>query len=156
MRIVVLAVGTRMPRWVDEAFADYAKRMPHALRLELIELRPEPRSSGKPPEALLRAEAARIRSAMPQGAFCVALDERGREFTTHAFAKWLESKAGEGSDLALVIGGPDGLSPELKAGAQLRLRLSALTLAHGLARVVLAEQIYRAVSILRHHPYHRE
>jgi 23S rRNA (pseudouridine1915-N3)-methyltransferase len=149
-------VGTRMPRWVDEAFAEYAKRMPHALRLELIELRPEPRSSGKPPVALLRAEAARIRSAMPQGAFCVVLDERGREFTSQAFAQWLGSKADEGSDLALVIGGPDGLSPELKAGAQLRLRLSALTLAHGLARVVLAEQIYRAVSILRHHPYHRE
>lgn len=155
MRIRVVAVGTRMPRWVDEAFSDYARRMPRHLCLELIEVRPEPRSEGKPVAALLAAEAARLNTAISGDCSRVALDERGREFTTTAFAKWLERQSGEGRDLAFLIGGPDGLAASVLEQSPLRLRLSAFTLPHALARVVLAEQLYRAGSILSGHPYHR-
>jgi 23S rRNA (pseudouridine1915-N3)-methyltransferase len=155
MRLLVLAVGTRMPAWVDAAFSEYAKRMPRHLPLSLVELRAEPREGGKPAIALCRAEAARIEQALPEGAMKVALDEHGREFATGAFSKWLDKMTGDGRDIAFLIGGADGLSPELKKSADLSLRLSAFTLPHGLARVVLAEQLYRAVSIMQNHPYHR-
>ena len=155
MRLLVLAMGTRMPAWVDSAFAEYAKRMPRHLPLELIELRPEPRTSGKPAAALCLAEAVRIRQALPAGSLAIALDERGREFTSAAFSGWLEKKSGEGRDIAFIIGGADGLDPEITGKAGLLLRLSAFTLPHTLARVVLAEQLYRAVSIMQNHPYHR-
>jgi 23S rRNA (pseudouridine1915-N3)-methyltransferase len=144
-----------MPRWVDEAFEDYAKRMPRGLRIELVEIRPAPRGEGKTTEQLLQTEAARIERALPRGARRVALDERGRELGTPAFAKWLEALGLEGRDPAFVIGGADGLSPQVKRGAELLLRLSAMTLPHGLARVLLAEQLYRAATILGGHPYHR-
>jgi 23S rRNA (pseudouridine1915-N3)-methyltransferase len=156
VRFLVLAVGTRMPPWVTAAFSDYAARMPRQLPITLVEVRPEPRSGGKPRDALLRAEAARLNAALPAGCYRVALDERGSELTTAALARWLERRSGEGRDLAFIIGGPDGLAPAIVNGADMRLRLSALTLPHALARVVLAEQLYRAVSILRNHPYHRE
>jgi 23S rRNA (pseudouridine1915-N3)-methyltransferase len=156
VRLVVLAVGTRMPGWVDEAFATYAARMPKPFRLDLVETRPEPRSEGKPAAALLTAEQARLKSALPAGCLRVALDERGREFATAAFAKWLEARTADGRDIAFIIGGPDGLAPALVESADLVLRLSAFTLPHALARVVLAEQLYRAISIMRNHPYHRE
>jgi 23S rRNA (pseudouridine1915-N3)-methyltransferase len=155
VRLVVVAVGARMPRWVDDGFAEYAKRMPRALALELTEVRPEPRASGRTTAQLLAAEAERIGRALPARSRRVALDERGREFTTAGFARWLDAQRRDGDDLAFMIGGPDGLAPELKAGALL-LRLSAFTLPHGLARVVLAEQLYRASSLLAGHPYHRE
>ncbi len=145
-----------MPPWVTAAFSDYAARMPRQLPITLVEVRPEPRSGGKPRDALLRAEAARLNAALPAGCYRVALDERGSELTTAALARWLERRSGEGRDLAFIIGGPDGLAPAIVNGADMRLRLSALTLPHALARVVLAEQLYRAVSILRNHPYHRE
>jgi len=143
-----------MPRWVDEAFEDYAKRMPRSLRIELVEVRPAPRGEGKTAEQLLEIEAGRVERALPRGAKRVALDERGREFSTTAFAKWLATLHREGRDPAFVIGGADGLAPRLKSGAEL-LSLSAMTLPHGLARVLLAEQLYRAASILDGHPYHR-
>jgi len=155
VRLVVVAVGARMPRWVDEAFAEYAKRMPRTLALELVEVRPEPRTGGKTTGQLLEAEAARIERAVPAGSFRVALDERGRELTTAALARWVEERQRNAADVAFLIGGADGLAPGLKAGA-LAMRLSALTLPHGLARVVLAEQLYRASTILQGHPYHRE
>ncbi|MSQ50740.1 MAG: 23S rRNA (pseudouridine(1915)-N(3))-methyltransferase RlmH [Betaproteobacteria bacterium] len=155
MRLIVLAVGTRMPGWSDAAFSDYARRMPRHLPLDLIELRAEPREKGKTIEALCSAEARRITQALPAGAMKVALDEHGREFTTDALSKWLDRMTGEGRDIAFLIGGADGLAPELKKTADLRLRLSAFTLPHALARVVLAEQLYRAASILQNHPYHR-
>lgn len=144
-----------MPRWVDEAFDEYAKRMPRDLRIELVRVRPAPRGEGKSTEQLLENEAARLDRAMPRGAFRVALDERGREFGTAALAKWLEERRREGRDPAFVLGGADGLAPRAKSGAELVLRLSAMTLPHGLARVLLAEQLYRAASILGGHPYHR-
>ncbi len=155
MRLVVAAVGTRMPRWVDEGFAEYARRMPRHLAVELAEVRPEPRTEGKPAAALLQAEANRLEAALPHGCRRIALDERGRELTSAALAQWLERCTGEGRDLAFLIGGPDGLAPAILQKAELRLRLSAFTLPHGLARVLLAEQLYRAASILAGHPYHR-
>jgi 23S rRNA (pseudouridine1915-N3)-methyltransferase len=156
MRFLVVAVGAGQPHWVDEAFAEYAKRMPREARLELVQLRAEPRRGGRPVDALLAAEAKRMSAAIPRGAARVVLDERGRDVTTKDLAKlasrWLEG----GRDVALLIGGPDGLAAETKAAADASLRLSSLTLPHGLVRVLLAEQLYRAMSILAGHPYHRE
>ena len=156
MKLMVVAVGLKMPRWVDEAFAEYAKRMPRTAKLELVAVRPEPRAEGKTVEQMLGLEAVRIAAAVPEGARTVALDERGREFTSTALARWLERRLREGIDTAFLIGGPDGLAAPLKDRAETIMRLSAMTLPHGLARVLLAEQIYRAVSILHNHPYHRE
>ena len=154
MKLLVVAVGARMPRWVDDAFSEYAKRMPRTMPLELVEIRPEPRSGGRTPAQLAAAEAGRIERALPARCRRVALDERGRELATPAFAKWLDEQKREGGDLAFIIGGPDGLAAQVKTGALL-MRLSALTLPHALARVVLAEQLYRASTILQGHPYHR-
>ncbi|HMH18817.1 MAG TPA: 23S rRNA (pseudouridine(1915)-N(3))-methyltransferase RlmH [Burkholderiales bacterium] len=156
MKLLIIAVGTKMPGWVDEAFHDYAKRMPRDMKIELIEVRPEPRTSGKSTLQLLEAEAGRIARALPREASRVALDERGREFTTAELARWLAARRQDGRDIAFVIGGADGLAPEVKSGAGPLMRVSAMTLPHGLARVLLAEQLYRASSILNRHPYHRE
>lgn len=156
MKLMVVAVGLRMPRWVDEAFAEYAKRMPRTAKLELLAVRPEPRVQGRTVEQMLGLEAERIAAAVPHRAKTVALDERGREFTTPTFARWLAGRLDEGIDTAFLVGGPDGLAPRLKDEADTVMRLSSMTLPHGLARVLLAEQVYRAVSILRNHPYHRE
>jgi 23S rRNA (pseudouridine1915-N3)-methyltransferase len=155
MKLLVVAVGARMPGWIDEAFEEYAKRMPRGMKTELIEIRPEPRSEGKSTERMTAAEAARLSRALPRGAFVVALDERGREMTTAELARWLDARRRDGRDLAFLIGGADGLAEDTKRTAQATLRLSAMTLPHGLARVLLAEQLYRAASILENHPYHR-
>jgi 23S rRNA (pseudouridine1915-N3)-methyltransferase len=155
MKLLVVAVGARMPGWIDEAFEEYAKRMPRGMKTELIEIRPEPRSGGKSTGQMTAAEAARLSRAVPRGAFVVALDERGREMTTAELARWLDARRRDGRDLAFLIGGADGLAEEAKRAAQATLRLSAMTLPHGLARVLLAEQLYRAASILENHPYHR-
>jgi 23S rRNA (pseudouridine1915-N3)-methyltransferase len=155
MKLLVVAVGARMPGWIDEAFEEYAKRMPRGMKTELIEIRPEPRSEGKSAERMTAAEAARLSRALPRGAFVVALDERGREMTTAELARWLDARRRDGRDLAFLIGGADGLAEDTKRAAQATLRLSAMTLPHGLARVLLAEQLYRAASILENHPYHR-
>lgn len=156
MKLLAVAVGTRMPAWADAAFDEFARRMPRELPLELKEIKAEPRSGGKPVEALLAAEAGRIRAALPARCRLVALDERGADLATPQLAarlrQWMES----GDDVALVIGGPDGLAPDLKSAAAETLRLSSLTLPHALARVVLAEALYRAASLLKNHPYHRE
>ncbi|HEY6721058.1 MAG TPA: 23S rRNA (pseudouridine(1915)-N(3))-methyltransferase RlmH [Burkholderiales bacterium] len=153
---MIIAVGTKMPGWVNEAFHDYAKRMPRDMKIELVEVRPEPRTSGKSTAQLLEAEAGRIARALPREASRVALDERGREFTTAELARWLAARRQDGRDIAFVIGGADGLAPEMKSGTGPLMRVSAMTLPHGLARVLLAEQLYRASSILNRHPYHRE
>jgi len=145
-----------MPGWVNEAFSEYAKRIPPTARLDLVEVKPEPRSEGKPVERMLELEAARITASVPERAKTVALDEHGREFSTVQLARWLERRIDEGIDTAFLIGGPDGLAASIKDGAETTLRLSSMTLPHGLARVLLAEQLYRAASILRNHPYHRE
>ena len=156
MRLLVVAVGDRMPAWVDAGFAEYARRMPRRARVELVEIRPEPRRKTGSAAQVLAAEAKRIRTALPARCRSIALDERGRTLTTAELARNLESWLAAGTDLAFLIGGPDGLAAELKRGAALTMRLSSFTLPHGLARVVLSEQLYRALSILEHHPYHRE
>lgn len=153
---MIAAVGNRMPGWVDAAFADYAKRMPRETPLQLLAVKAEPRTSGKPVAALLAAEAERLRAALPERCRRVALDERGAEITTRQLAARLEDWARDGGDVAFLIGGPDGLEPRLKTEAAESMRLSGLTLPHGMVRVMLAEALYRASSLLRGHPYHRE
>lgn len=155
MKLQIIAVGDRMPAWVEAACADYLKRMPREARVELIELRPEKRSA-LPAERIKALEAARILEKLPKGARLVALDEHGVELDSKGLAAKLQGWLGEGRDVALVIGGADGLAPELLARAEMRLALSRLTLPHGLARVLLAEQLYRAISLIQGHPYHRE
>lgn len=156
MRFTIVAVGERMPGWVDEGFADYTRRMPRSLRVELKEVRPEARREGRSVEQNLEAEAERIEAAIPKGTLRVALDEHGRALTSMELAEQIEAWKSDGRDIALIIGGPDGLAPRFKAPPMAMLRLSSYTLPHGLVRVILAEQLYRAISILANHPYHRE
>jgi 23S rRNA (pseudouridine1915-N3)-methyltransferase len=156
MKLWLVAVGQRQPAWADAAYDDFAKRFPPQCRLELKAVKAEPRSSGKPVAALLAAEAERIEAALPKGVRRVVLDERGERHTTAQLAERLRFWLGDGRDVALVIGGPDGLASELKAGADETLRLSDLTLPHAFARVLLAEALYRAWSLQAGHPYHRE
>ncbi len=156
MKLRILAVGTRMPGWVDEAWHDFAKRMPREMPLELVEIKAEPRTTGKPPAILMAAEANRLRAALSGRCRKVMLDERGDNLTTQALAQRLETWLGAGEDVAIVIGGPDGLDADFKKEADETLRLSSLTLPHALVRVILAEALYRAASVLKGHPYHRE
>ena len=155
MQLIVVAVGSRMPDWVDRAFAEYAQRMPTEMRIVLREVRPESRVTGKSPEAIMAAEAERIRAALPKRGQCVALDEHGVDCTSNQLARRLDTWREAGDDVAFLIGGADGLDAVLKTEAALQLRLSSMTLPHGLVRVVLAEQLYRAWSIAQNHPYHR-
>lgn len=145
-----------MPAWVDDAFAEYQKRLPRETRLTLIEVKPEKREGGKTAAQAMAAEAQRIEAALPKRCVTVVLDERGKQVTSPQLAQKLQDWLGGGSDVALVIGGADGLAPEIKARADWTWALSPLTLPHGLVRVLVAEQLYRAWSILQGHPYHRE
>ena len=155
MKLINVAVGTHMPGWVDDAFSDYAKRMPADLAIELREVKPEPRTTGKTPAQMEALEARRIEAAMPQGGRWLALDERGRDLTTVELSRQFQTWRDDGRDVGLIIGGPDGLDAALKARCDGLIRLSSLTLPHGMVRVLLAEQLYRAWSILNNHPYHR-
>lgn len=155
MKLVIVAVGQRMPDWAQTAYDDYAKRFPPDCRVETRTVKTEPRGS-KALDALLAAERGRIEAAVPKGARIVALDERGAALTTMALAQHLRQWQQGGDDVALVIGGPDGLDAGFKTAAHQRIRLSDMTLPHALARVLLIEQLYRAWSINANHPYHRE
>ncbi len=155
MKLCVVAVGQRVPDWAQTAWDDYAKRFPPELKLELRAVKTEPRASRTVP-TLLAAERERIEAQIPRGARVVALDERGTPLTTQALAAKLQAWQGEGDDVALVIGGPDGLEPAFRQAAHERIRLSDLTLPHAMVRVLLVEQLYRAWSINANHPYHRE
>ena len=155
MKLHILAVGHKMPDWIAAGFDEYAKRMPPELRIELREIKPEPRTGGRSAQSVMAAERQRIDAALPKAASLVALDERGRDWTTMQLAAALPEWQRDGRDVAFVIGGADGLDPELKARAELLLRVSSLTLPHGMVRVLLAEQLYRAWSITQNHPYHR-
>jgi 23S rRNA (pseudouridine1915-N3)-methyltransferase len=155
MRLLVLAIGQRQPDWADAAWADFAKRFPPEMRLELTALKAEPRS-GRSADQCMAAEAQRIDAASPKGARRVVLDERGRAATTAQLAERLQAWRNDGCDVAFLVGGPDGLDARLKAGADETLRLSDLTLPHAFARVLLAEALYRAWTLLQGHPYHRE
>ena len=155
MKLVIVAVGQRVPDWAQVAWDDYAKRFPPELRVELKAVKTETRGS-KTLDNLLAAERERIEGAIARGSRIVALDERGTSLTTLALAKKLQTWQLESDDVALVIGGPDGLEPAFRQAAHERIRLSDLTLPHAMARVLLIEQLYRAWSINAGHPYHRE
>ena len=155
MKLLIVAVGQRMPDWAQTAWDDYAKRFPPELKVELKAVKTEPRGS-KTLESLYAAERERIEAAIPRGCRIVALDERGTHLTTKALADKLKHWQLEADDVALVIGGPDGLDPEFKKLAHERIRLSDLTLPHAMVRVLLIEQLYRAWSVNANHPYHRE
>ena len=156
MKLVLVAVGQRLPAWADAAYAEYAKRFPPEMRLELKAVKAEPRTSGKPVDALMAAEAQRLEAALPKGARRIVLDEHGSRLDTAALARRLRAWQEDGRDAALVVGGADGLDAALKATADETLRLSDLTLPHALVRVLLAEALYRAWSLNAGHPYHRE
>ena len=153
--ILILTVGQRQSGWVQDASTDYLSRFPADQRPTLKEIKSEPRTTGKTVAAMLKAESERLRAAIPDDTFFIALDERGKDLTTEAFSKLIEECRQSHSHIALVIGGPDGLDPELKASCNLNLRLSSMTLPHGLVRVLLTEQLYRAFSLAKNHPYHR-
>jgi 23S rRNA (pseudouridine1915-N3)-methyltransferase len=155
MNLRVVALGHRMPAWVTAGWSDYARRLPHDFVLELVEVKPEPRTSGKPVGQLLAAEAVRIGAAC-KGARVVAFDERGQPWTTRTLAERLGSWRADGEDVAFVIGSADGLAESVKRSAAAVVALSAMTLPHGLVRVIAAEQIYRAATLLAGHPYHRD
>jgi 23S rRNA (pseudouridine1915-N3)-methyltransferase len=156
MKLLVAAVAARPPSWVVEGWTDYARRMPRELPLELLEVKPEPRTTGKTAAAMMTAEASRIEAALPARCYRVALDEHGAALTTQQLAERLAKWMDHGDEVAFLIGGPDGLDPALKSSAHESLRLSSLTLPHALVRVILAEALYRAMSVLKNHPYHRE
>ena len=155
MRLSIIAVGQKVPDWAQTAYDDYAKRFPPELKVELKAVKTEPRAS-KTIEGLLAAERGRIESAIPRGCHVVALDERGTAMTTMTLAEKLKGWQLSGDDVAIAIGGPDGLEASFKQSAHERLRLSDLTLPHAMVRVLLIEQLYRAWSITINHPYHRE
>ena len=155
MQLIVAAVGHKMPAWIDAGFQEYAKRMPPECRLVLKEIKPIERSSGKNAETVMAQERIRIEAALPKGGRVIALDEHGAHMTTVQLSQQLSIWQQQGGDVSFVIGGADGLDAEFKKNADMLLRLSNMTLPHGLVRVILAEQLYRAWSILRNHPYHR-
>jgi 23S rRNA (pseudouridine1915-N3)-methyltransferase len=160
MLIRIVAVGQRMPRWVETAVADYLKRLPPEIRVELCAVKTEARGtdSRKPAatQALLARESQRIRAQLPPRSRLVILDERGEDLDTLALAQRLRQWQQEAAPVAIVIGGPDGIEPQLRSEAHQTIRLSSLTLPHALVRVLLAEQLYRAWSVNAQHPYHRE
>ena len=156
MRVTIVSVGHKMPAWIQSGFREYAKRLPPEIKVELLELQPEERTSGKTLEKARSLEGERILAAIPAGATVYALDEKGRPVTTQGLSVMLAGWMRDGTHPAFVIGGADGLSDEVRTRADKLVSLSALTLPHGLVRVLLAEQLYRASSILANHPYHRE
>jgi len=158
MKLRVVAVGHKMPAWIDAGFTEYAQRMPREARIELTEIKPAARAGGggKSAQQWRELEAQRISGALPARCRKVVLDERGKSLTTVELAKRIERWKGEGDDVAFIIGGADGTARSLQQAAELLWSLSPLTLPHGLCRVILAEQLYRAVSLLAGHPYHRE
>jgi 23S rRNA (pseudouridine1915-N3)-methyltransferase len=155
MKFFICAVGHKMPSWAEDAFREYAKRMPHEATVELIEIKPEKRGGGKSVKQLVAAEGARIQAVIPPRCRIVAMDEHGSQWTTTMLAdsitKWMKN----GGDTAFLIGGADGLEQGIKNSADIVFALSALTLPHGFVRILLAEQLYRAVSLIKGHPYHR-
>ena len=155
MRVLIVAVGLKVPDWAQTAWDDYAKRFPSEIKIELKAVKTEPRGS-KTLDTLYAAERSRIEAAIPKNCRVVALDERGTPLTTQALATRLKGWQLSGDDIALVIGGPDGLAPDFKNAAHESIRLSDMTLPHAFARVLLIEQLYRAWSINAGHPYHRE
>jgi len=155
MRLILIAVGQKMPDWAQSAFDDYAKRFPPEIKLDVRLVKTQPRHSSDV-AGIMAAERQRIEAQIPKGVRLVVLDERGDALTTKQLAQSLTDWQMGGTDIALVIGGPDGLDSGFKQQAHQRIRLSSLTLPHAVARVLLVEQLYRAWSVNANHPYHRE
>ncbi len=155
MKLFIVAIGDKLPAWAEAASAEYARRMPREARVEIVAVKPD-RRSGQPAEQVKAAEAARLLERCPKDALLVALDEHGRQVSTRELAELLAGWMSAGRDVALLMGGADGLSAQILARADLKLALSRLTLPHALARVLLTEQLYRAASLLAGHPYHRD
>ncbi|MFL6716502.1 MAG: 23S rRNA (pseudouridine(1915)-N(3))-methyltransferase RlmH [Burkholderiaceae bacterium] len=155
MQLVIAAVGHKMPAWIDTGFTEYAKRMPPDCRIVLKEIKPVDRSGSRSAETVMAMERSRIEAVIPKGSRVVALDERGQDLTSAQLAKNLAQWQQGGTDVTFVIGGADGLDAQFKQQADMLLRISSLTLPHGMVRVLLAEQLYRAWSITQNHPYHR-
>ncbi len=155
MQLVIAAVGHKMPGWIETGFQEYAKRMPPECRIILKEIKPVERSGSRTAETVMAQEREKIEAALPKGARVIALDERGRDWTSVQLSQQLVQWQQDGRDVAFVIGGADGLDPGFKAGADTLIRISSMTLPHGMVRVMLAEQLYRAWSITQNHPYHR-
>lgn len=155
MKFYVLAVGKKMPNWINTAFSEYEKRFFHEISIHLLEIKPEKRTSSKNTEQLLFAEGQRIQAAMPAECRTIVLDEDGKQWTTTQLAQNIQKWMQEGGNTAFIIGGADGLHHEIKASTKNLFSLSKLTLPHGLVRVVLIEQLYRAISLIKNHPYHR-
>jgi 23S rRNA (pseudouridine1915-N3)-methyltransferase len=155
MRLTVVAVGQKVPAWAQSGWDEFYKRFPAEFKVEIKTIKAEPRGSKSVPQ-LMHSEAQRIQAAIPKDAYIIALDERGKSLTTDQLSEALSSLQDGVRDVAFLIGGPDGLSPQLKSSSNMMLRLSDLTLPHAMVRVILIEQLYRAWSILTHHPYHRE
>ena len=155
MKLLVVAVGQRQPAWAESAYAEFAKRFPPEMRLVLKAVKAEPRGT-KTALQLMAAEAVRIEAAVPNGVCRVVLDEHGDRVTTLQLSARMKAWLRDGRDVALLVGGPDGLDETIKARADETLRLSNLTLPHAFARVLLAEALYRAWTVMVNHPYHRE
>jgi 23S rRNA (pseudouridine1915-N3)-methyltransferase len=156
VRVRLIAVGSRMPKWVREAYEDYITRLGSGLKISLVEIEPGARSAGRPPAKAMEAEGQKLLGALRKEEYAVALDEHGVEMTTRELAAWLKTRMQDGRDLAFLIGGPDGFVPEILARSDFKWSLSRLTFPHALVRVVLAEQLYRAHGVLTNHPYHRD
>ncbi|WP_420473160.1 23S rRNA (pseudouridine(1915)-N(3))-methyltransferase RlmH [Noviherbaspirillum sp. ST9] len=155
MQLIIAAVGHKMPAWIEDGFGEYAKRMPPECRIHLKEIKPVERSGSKTAETVMALERGKIEAAIPKGARIIALDERGKDLTTVQLSQLLTQWQQDGRDVTFVIGGADGLDAGFKASADMLIRISSLTLPHGMVRVLLAEQLYRAWSITQNHPYHR-
>ena len=155
-RLYLVAIGDKLPAWAGAACDEYLKRLPRGFEAALIEVRAEPRTSGKSAAQMMAAEAARLKAAIPRGARLVGLDEHGKDLTTTLFSDKVRGWLDSGVPTAFLIGGPDGLDAALKRECELLLRLSSFTLPHALARALFAEQLYRTATVLTGHPYHRE
>lgn len=155
MKLLIVAAGTRLPDWINAGFEDYAGRLTRDYRLELKEIALGQRAAAGSPAQAIAREGEKMLAALPQGSYVVAMQVGGRSMSSEQLAQFLQARARDGRDVVFCIGGPEGLAPEVDARADFKWSVSSLTLPHALARVVLAEALYRAVSIIKGHPYHR-
>jgi len=155
MRIQIIAMGDRMPDWVQQAYKEYTKRIGAGLQIDLVEISPEKRGKSSDVQRIMQKEAERMRQSVAKGYFVIALDKEGASWSTELLANKIAAWQQDGTNISILIGGPEGMTPELLQQADARISLSAMTFPHPVVRIILAEQLYRAYSILNHHPYHK-